>query len=364
MSGTHHQGAHSGAAQALVTAVGDAVQAPSIFNTQPWVWRTDASSLTLHADPSRRLPVVDPDGTMLLLSCGAALHHARVSLAAQGWAVEIDRQAGPYGRGQPDPESGPVPLALTDPLARIRLVGRTDPDPTAVQMRAAIPRRRTDRRPYGDDPVRPAVVAALAAAAWAQDTRLHRVRLDQMPMLAVAVAAAQAHELASPRYRIELIQWTNRPEWSNDGVPPATAVRHAPRRVPVRDFALPSGATPEQGMPVPPGGDRGAVYLILHGPGEAPQDWVRAGEALSAVLLTAVNAGLAVSPFSDVLEVDHPRDLVRGLLPGLEKQHPYLVVRCGHATGAPPVPASPRRGVDEVLHRDAVDTPAAAGGVP
>ena len=331
--------------EALLAAVADAVRAPSIFNTQPWQWAVEPWGLTLFADPSRQLAVVDPGANLLRLSCGAALHHARVSLAAAGWAVEVDRRDD--GR----------PL-----LARVELVGPVAPDPEAVLLREGIARRRTDRRPFTDEPVPPDVLAALVDAAQAEGVGLHRVRLDQMPMLAVAVAAAGATELANHRYRIELIQWTNRPEWSHDGVPPETTVRHGPRRVPVRDFAPPSAklasnahqVVPEQGLPVSEGGDRGAAYVILHGPGERGRDWLRAGEALSAVLLTAQRYGLATAPFSDVLEVDHPRDLVRGLLPG--PSHPYIVIRCGYQGSEEPIPIAPRRGVDEVL-REAVETP-------
>jgi hypothetical protein len=157
--------------------------------------------------------------------------------------------------------------------------------------------------------------------------------------------------LASTRYRIELVQWTNRPEWSHDGVPPETMVQRVPRRVPVRDFAPPSvlaaGASEVRGIPVAPGGDRGAAFLVLHGPGQERLDWLRAGEALSAVLLGACRAGLAAAPFTDVLEVAHPRSLVRGLLPG--QAHPYVLVRIGYPVGGGDLPAAPRRSVDEVL---------------
>src|SRR5262245_3853705 len=70
--------------EALLAAVRDAVHAPSIFNTQPWRWSLDSVGLRLAADPARRLGAVDPNGHLLLLSCGTALHHARVSLAAAG----------------------------------------------------------------------------------------------------------------------------------------------------------------------------------------------------------------------------------------------------------------------------------------
>jgi hypothetical protein len=310
---------------ALVAAVADAIKAPSIFNTQPWSWRVDGAALELRADRSRWLEATDPDGTELLLSCGAALHHARLSLAAGGWAVAVER------------------MRPGDVLARMCLTGRPGTDPHAAALHHAIAERRTDRRPYSDRPVPPAALDALAIAAADETVGLHHVRLSQMPMLSIAVASAAAAELTDPAYLSELIRWTNRPEWSQDGVPAETAVRHVARRVPVREFAL----APREGLEVEPGGDLGAAYLILYGPQTAPGDWLRAGEALSAVLLTAVSQGLAVAPLTDVLEVEHPRELVRGLIP--PGNEPYALVRCGYPVDATPPPASPRRDVAEVV---------------
>ncbi len=155
-------------------------------------------------------------------------------------------------------------------------------------------------------------------------------------MLAVAAAAAGAAETADPSYRAELMRWTNRPEWSGDGVPAETAVERVPRRVPVREFTLP----PRDGMRVESGGDRGAVYLVLYGSADELGDWLRAGEALSALLLTATVHGLSTAVISDVIEVEHTRDLIRGLLPSGGK--PYVVVRCGWGMDDE-VPEAPRR---------------------
>jgi hypothetical protein len=114
--------------------------------------------------------------------------------------------------------------------------------------------------------------------------------------------------------------------------------------VPVREFVV----APHEGLPVEPGGDRGALYLILHGEGNDRRDWLRAGEALSAVLLTAVSRGLAVAPITDVLEVEHPRQLIAGMLdPG---QHPYALVRCGHAVDRTRIAEAPRRDPAEVIY--------------
>jgi len=311
----------------LAAAAQDALAAPSVFNTQPWRWRVDGDALELCADRDRQLAVADPDGRMLLISCGAALHHARVALAAAGWSVAVRRLVD----------------TSTDVLARLELVEPSEVEPESRALHAAMAQRRTDRRPFGDEPVPVEFVHRLVTAALAEGVHLRRVRLDQMPMLAIAVAGAQAHEIANPAYRNELIRWTNRPEWSGDGVPADTAVRHAPRRVPVRDFTI----EPHEGMPVEPGGDRGATYLILCGESEAPRDWLRAGEALSAVLLTAVSLGLSVEPMSDVIEVEHPRELVRGLLDG--PGHPYIVIRCGLGRPAVELAQAPRRDPAEVI---------------
>jgi hypothetical protein len=164
-----------------------------------------------------------------------------------------------------------------------------------------------------------------------------------MPMLAIAAATASATQTADPRYRNELIRWTNRPEWSEDGVPVATAVRRVPRRVPVRDFAL----AVLDALPINPGGDQGAAYLVLYHRRDEPPDWLRAGEALSALLLTATAQGLATEPMSDVVEVPHSRSLVGRILgePGC----PYLVVRCGVAVEPLAVGRAPRRAPVEVI---------------
>ena len=310
--------------RALEAAARDALLAPSVFNTQPWQWRISGNALELRADWSRRLTATDPDGHSLVLSCGAALHHARISLLAAGWKVSVDRVHG-------------------EALARICLLEPGPVDPVAVVLREAIHRRRTDRRPFADDPVPVEALNALGEAAAAEGVRLHRVGMDQMPMLAIAASLAGAEESSNPGYRLELMRWTNRPEWSEDGVPPSTAVRKVPRRVPVREFAM----SPQEGIPVEPGGDRGAAYLILYGDAVDTADWLRAGEALSAVLLTAVSCGLAVAPLTDVLEVEHPRELVQGLL--REGGMPYALVRCGYPVDPTPLATAPRRSAGDVI---------------
>ncbi|MEU9827288.1 Acg family FMN-binding oxidoreductase [Micromonospora chersina] len=311
----------------LEAAARQALHAPSVFNTQPWRWRITTDTLELRADPDRQLAVTDPEGRLLTLSCGAALHHARVFLAAAGWAVTVERR--------PDPADPAL-------LARLRATGPADLDVAAARLVEAIPRRRTDRRAYGDRPVPEPVLARLRAAVEAEDAHLHIVRPDQMPMLAVSTGRAADAELADPAYREELRRWTDRPAGSGDGVPTATAVRPAPRRVPLRDHA-PGGAA---GLGAGAGFDRGAAYLILFGEQDEPGAWLRGGEALSALLLTATAEGLASAPLSDAIEVAWPRRMMRDLLAGIGD--PYLVVRVGWGPDDD-LPPAPRRTPADVI---------------
>ena len=95
----------------------------------------------------------------------------------------------------------------------------------------------------------------------------------------------------------------------------------------------------------------GAAYGILFGDGDDPPAWLRAGEALSAVLLTAVAEGLSAAPISDPVEVIWPRQQLRELLAGLGQ--PYLVVRIGTPADPDGVPPVPRRDPAEVIERRA-----------
>lgn len=64
-----------------------------------WRWVIGDNSVHLFADPDRQLPITDPDSRDLFVSCGAALHHARVAFAAVGWATTVHRLPNP---AQPD----------------------------------------------------------------------------------------------------------------------------------------------------------------------------------------------------------------------------------------------------------------------
>ena len=316
---------------ALVSAARASLRAPSVFNTQPWKWHVTGDLMELSSDPARRLGVTDAEGRLLLLSCGGALHHARVALAAQGWHAGVERL--------PDERRA-------DLLARVRVTGRAAADPAAENLAGAISRRRTDRRAFGERRVPPETLKRLRQLVESEGAHLHAVPDERVPELAVAVDEAADVEYFDPAYRTELTAWTHRPAWTGDGVPPATAVQPALRRVPMRNF-LPDGSP---GLLAGAGGDEGAVYVILFGTGDRPVDLLRGGEAMSALLLQATTEGLSTAPISEAVEVAWPRRLLRRLLPSAGE--PYLIVRLGYADSDEALPVSPRREARETIRID------------
>src|SRR5688572_25612079 len=73
----------------LTLALEQARHAPSSLNTQPWIFQRVEASVQLRADHTRRLPIADPHGRELIISCGAALFHLRVAIREYGHAVQV-----------------------------------------------------------------------------------------------------------------------------------------------------------------------------------------------------------------------------------------------------------------------------------
>jgi nitroreductase len=318
------------ATSVLAAAARAAGHAPSIHNTQPWRWRV-GSTLDLYADRGRQLGVTDPNGRLLLLSCGAALHHALVALAAEGWRVDVSRL--------PDADD-------QDLLARVSLAEPTGVEPSAVRLIQTMTVRHTDRRPLTDTPVDRAVVARVTRVVNAAGARLHVLDPEHILDLAAAAAQAQVAESLDPQFRAELAYWAGGARSEGTGIPGAAIPASPPETtVPGRDFGGPGT------LPISAGHDTAAVYAILYGDDDTPISWLRAGEALSAGWLEATELGVSVLPLSAAVEVTRTRQVLRRLLSNIG--YPYLVLRVGLAdpdhAGAPHTPRLPADQVVEVM---------------
>jgi len=322
------------ATAALAQAARIAGYAPSIHNTQPWRWRVRARSLELRAERGRQLPVTDPSGRLLTVSCGTALHHVRLALGAEGWVAEVHRL--------PDP-------ADPDLLARLTPTGRTEVTSASMRLLQTVRIRRTDRRPVSESAVARTALEAIRTAVTAEGARLHYLRPEDVVELASAADHARTVEAMDPTWTDEMSYWIGLPRDDGLGVPDAAIPSESPSTmVPNRDFGH-GGA-----LPVGPGHDRAAVYAILYGDEDSAMGWLRGGEALSAAWLSAIESDLTLLPLSAAVEVPGTRQALRRMLSGVGE--PYLVLRLGVAdpehAGPPHTPRLPADQVVEIVDRN------------
>jgi nitroreductase len=309
------------------SALSLATRAPSIHNSQPWRWRVGTQSLHLYADLDRRLPNTDPDSRDLLLSCGAALHHCVVGLAALGWQAKVHRLPNPAEPGH---------------LAAVE-VHRQPVKELDVALAAAIPRRRTDRRIYSAWSVPAADISLMGARAARAGVMLRQV--ESLPKLQQIVAQAVWRHATDPDYLQELTMWSGRYA-SSAGVPARSTPQPDPTApIPGRLFAGPALAQP----PDTAAADEVAVVLALGTKDDDRLARLRAGEATSLVLLTATTLGLSSCPVTEPLEIRETRDAVQTDVFGASG-FPQMLLRIGWApVNADPLPPTPRLPLADVV---------------
>jgi nitroreductase len=297
--------------------------APSIHNSQPWVFVVSEERIDLYADRRRWLPATDADQRDLILSCGAALHHLRVGLAAADVGASVRR----------------VPDAANSDLLASVLLGE-DTDQVDATLSAQIPLRRSDRRPFRPWPMPEAFKRQLIERAAEQGALLRVIEeADARAVLVAAFAAAAAEQSGVPGYAEELQAWTDRP--GAEGIPGNNVERPVPPTVDAaRDFggqrAVSYNDEPEE-----------ATLLVIGTSSDDRLSQLRAGEAMSAVLLEATRQGLGNCPLSQPLEVGSTREELQNEVLG-GTLSPQVVLRIGWAQQET-LPATPRRPVEEII---------------
>ncbi|MFG2006807.1 Acg family FMN-binding oxidoreductase [Spirillospora sp. NPDC048911] len=303
-----------------------AVLAPSVHNTQPWRFVLRDGVLELHADGRRRLPVMDPRGRAMVVSCGAALLNVRLALASAGATPEVTLVAGG--------EHGDGML-----LAEVRAAEPAFVSSGESSLYAAIARRRSNRQPFQERQVPDDVVKQMIAAAESENAQLWQIERDVASAVLEVVRDAEKELVSDPEYRSELDRWTA-DRHRLDGVPRyAFGPRPGPGELPMRDFGLDWWHSPRPGARF----ERRPQLAALVAHGDDPRSWLAAGQALQRVLLTATAHGVATSLFSQPVDVKDMRRPRPGQRTG---SHLQIIIRFGYG---PPAPSAPRRPVTAVF---------------
>lgn len=320
--------------EALKNAVLLACRAPSVHNSQPWLWVLDGGkngTVHLFVDRRRTVPATDHSGRDTILSCGAVLDHFRIATTTAQQRARITRF--------PDPN---------DPHHVATVEFSPVDDVTSVQQKcaAAILQRRTDRLPFAS-PVYWQLFEPLLRRAIDEDfeeVMLDVLSDDRRPQLVVASQLTEALRRDDSNYHAELQWWTS-PFALAQGVPPSALASDTERlRVDVaRDFPV-RGHQDRRGEI----DTDESTILVLSTREDTRLDVLRCGEALSTVLLECTMAGLATCPLTHLIETSQGRDIVGDLIGG--RGHPQVVIRVGITPPMEDLPApTPRRPLASVL---------------
>ena len=163
--------------QVLKNAVLLACRAPSVHNSQPWLWETEDGILRLFVDRHRTVPGTDDSGREAIISCGAALDHLRVAMLAAGWHSEIERF--------PEPKHSEL-------LASITFSSVDHVTDTERKRADAILQRRTDRLPLDQPTYWDFFEPVLRGAIDDSPVILDVLADDARPLLVEAAEVAEA----------------------------------------------------------------------------------------------------------------------------------------------------------------------------
>lgn len=312
--------------------IDSAAAAPSIHNTQPWQFTVVADDLLeVRADPDRALWVGDPHARALYLSCGAAVFNIRTAIRMTGF----------------NPQVWPLPHPESDP-ATIAAVQAEPGRPASFaerEMYGAIWQRHTNRDPFTAEPIAESVREALEQAARFEFTTLRMLSSKQAATVLDMAAQASAELAEDVDHRIELQRWiaTNS---RDDGIP-ADALPSRPSREPAPVRGDLAAAAPAATRPTADY-EKLPQLAVLTTACDKPADWIRAGQALQRVLLTATAHGLSASFLYQSIEL---RDMRGESAPAWPwRENPQIVIRFGYGKQSP---GAPRRSFDDVLTRAA-----------
>jgi len=266
---------HVPSATTVAEAIALSAHAPSFANAHPWRWHLSRQALELYV-VSDRLRGEGADRSMLI-SCGATLHHLEVAMAAAGWRANVHR----------------LPGEDTRLLASVTF-GATEPTEHDRALAAAIPHRSSYRSPMASWPVPDGHMQTLAATAL--------------------------------RHGAQLVPLTDPADWAAwTSLASTVGERHR-------------GAGRTQ-SDLPDDLDDASVAMILATSSDDRLARLRAGEALSAVLLEADRIGMVSRIRSSVVDLDRTREaLEESVLHGTRS--PQLVVCVGWPSGSQATPTS------------------------
>jgi nitroreductase len=348
----------------VISAVVEAaIQAPSGDNCQPWRFRWDGTHLRVSFLADRAESVYDIRSLSSWIALGAVITNMALTATQHGFQTAVELF--------PAGESPGV-------VAQVRLANATVPSDPLAEVIAA---RCVNRRPYRQEPLPPAVREELQGlAASSSGARLSWIDTEPAKGRIAALAAQNDRILLENRALHDgvygWIRWTRaEAQRRRDGMPAETLELSPFERPGMRLLGswrwarLAAALRITRVLPLRARKiyQRSGAIALLSVRGDQPADFVRGGEVLERIWLTATRHGIAFQPITGItflllrmrlkggegLGTDHRKLLgrieeeLRRVYPEGASESPIMLFRLGLAP--PPSGRSLRLPVEQVL---------------
>ena len=306
-----------------------AAKAPSGHNTQPWQFVLGESSIDIHPDFTKSLPVVDPDNRELYVSLGCATEN--LCIAASHMGCEATASLG------------------TDGVIHVELTRQSDVVPSKLFSYMAT--RQTNRSVYNGAsiPEEDIRTLELLPAEPGVVTHYYKSGSDAFNTIAQMIYQGNSQQMNDKAFKDELQSWMRynkkHQDETRDGL--SYAVFGAPN-LPrcVSKFIMSKMINEKTQNKSDQRKIASSSHLVLlTTQNDTPQQWVTLGRTLERMLLTMTELGVAhayANPPNEIREL--ARVMARKL--GIADEYPTIILRIGYAQ---PVPYSLRREVSSQI---------------
>lgn len=346
-----------------------AILAPSSRNTQPWNFKIlNDNTIELYADTSRALPVVDPRGRELTISCGAALGYLQITIRHFGYKYKTEVLSS-YEEKKKDERL----------LARINVYdyGGSDEGTANIQenntevnslqeddnnrLFEAITTRRTNRFRFEDRNIPDILLAGFyyIVDKYPQYQKQQKHQEDSIWLhiaeeddeknaLAELIVQGDRIQLSDKHFRRELVSCIrlNRSRRRRGDIPRySSGISNFMSMI--SPFVITTfNINKKQAEKDRELAARSPVLVVLGSHSDEPLDWINTGMALANILLLASSENVCCSFLNQPIQISQLRPKLLDVI-SKNKGFPQVLLRMGYSSEQ--IRPSPRRNVEEVL---------------
>lgn len=345
-----------------------AILAPSSRNTQPWNFKIlNDNTIELYADTSRALPVVDPRGRELTISCGAALGYLQITIRHFGYKYKTEVLSS-YQKKKDERL-----------LARINVYdfGGSDEGTANIQennievnslqeddnnrLFEAITTRRTNRFRFEDRNIPDILLAGFyyIVDKYPQYQKQQKHQEDSIWLhiaeeddeknaLAELIVQGDRIQLSDKHFRRELVSCMrlNRSRRRRGDIPRySSGISNFMSMISpfvIKTFNI-NKKQAEKNREL---AARSPVLVVLGSHSDEPLDWINTGMALANILLLASSENVCCSFLNQPIQISQLRPKLLDVI-SKNKGFPQVLLRMGYSSEQ--IRPSPRRNVEEVL---------------